>query len=124
MNARALLILICGWTLAGPVAAGSLVPDGPPQYGSAMYTLEDLYNRLNDGTPGYQHTPFVEPTAGPGGTMHTLTDIMAKMPAQSTNGATAANVLTGTSFWGLKTGGVWGAQGRDAGHWHPRHHAR
>lgn len=110
MISRPLLILLCGCTLAGPVAAGSLVPDAPPEYGSAMYTLEDLYNRLNDGTPGYQHTPFVEPTAGPSGTMHTLNDIMAKMPRQTTNGATAADVLTGTAFWGLKTGGVWGEQ--------------
>ena len=112
MTSRPLLILICGCTLAGPVAAGGLdAPAAPTAPDSAMYTLEDLYNRLNAGTAG---TPrlgaFVEPAAGPGGTMHTLTQIMNLMPAVNANGATPAEVLSGKTFWGLTSGASWGIQ--------------
>jgi hypothetical protein len=111
MTSRPLLILLCGCTLVGPVVAGSLdAPAAPSDAGSAMYTLEDLYQRLNAGTAGTPRSSvFVEPAAGPGGTMHTLTEIMAKMPALDANGATAADVLAGKTFWGL-TGGAWGLQ--------------
>lgn len=110
MTSRPLLILVCGCTLAGPVAAGSLdALAAPTDAGSAMYTLNDLFNRLTTGTAGTPRTgAFVEPAAGPGGTMHTLTDIMGKMPAlDNTNGATVANMLAGKTFWGL-TSGAWG----------------
>ena len=111
MTSRPLLILVCGCTLAGPVTAGNLdAPAAPTDAGSAMYTLEDLYNRLNDGKAGTPRSgAFAEPAAGPGGsTMHTLTDIMAEAPAlDNTNGATVANVLAGKTFWGL-TSGAWG----------------
>ena len=112
MNARPLLILVCGCTLAGPVAAGNLdAPAAPDNAGSAMYTLEDLYNRLNAGTAGTSRSgAFVEPAAGPSGTMHTLMEIMGKMPAlDNTNGAIPADVLPGKTFWGL-TSGAWGLQ--------------
>ena len=108
MTSRPLFILLCGCAFAGPVAAGDLdAPAAPTAPGSAMYTLEDLYQRLNAGTAGVPRPgAFVEPTAGPGGTMHTLNDIMARMPAlDNLNGATAADVLSGKSFWGL-TGGA------------------
>ena len=108
MIARPLLILICGCTLAGPVVAGSLnAPAAPDAAGSAMYTLQNLYNRLNAGTAGVPRPgAFAEPGAGPVGTMYTLNQIMAKMPAlDNANGATAANVLAGKTFWGL-TGGA------------------
>ncbi|MFO1424999.1 MAG: DUF1566 domain-containing protein [Candidatus Competibacteraceae bacterium] len=105
MMSRPLLILLGGLAFASPVAAGSL--DAPA--GSAMYTLDDLYNRLNDGTAGAPRSgAFAEPAAGPGSTMHTLTEIMGKMPAlDSMNGAGTADVLAGKTFWGL-TGGSWG----------------
>lgn len=110
MTSRRLLILVCGCALAGPVAAGSLdAPAAPDQAGSAMVTLDDLYNRLNAGTGGAPRPgAFVEPGAGPGSTLHTLTEIMGKMPAlDNANGATAADVLNGKTFWGL-TSGAWG----------------
>ena len=110
MTFRASFILLFGFAFAGPVAAGSLdVPAAPTASGSAMYTLQDLYNRLNAGTAGVPRPgAFVEPAAGPGGTMHTLTEIMAKMPAlDNADGATVADVLSGKTFWGL-TGGAWG----------------
>jgi hypothetical protein len=80
-------------TLSGPGATDS-------------YTLEDVYNRLNDGTAGSQST-FTEPGVAPASTMHTLNEIMAKAPAVDTNGATQAHVLAGKTFWGL-TSAQWG----------------
>ncbi|MFO1421394.1 MAG: DUF1566 domain-containing protein [Candidatus Competibacteraceae bacterium] len=112
MTFRPLLILLGGCALAGPVMAGSLdAPAAPSSAGSAMYTLEDLYQRLNAGTAGTPRSgTFAEPATGPGSTMHTLTEIMGKMPAlDNTSGATAADVLSGKTFWGL-TGGAWGKQ--------------
>ena len=63
------------WAAAGPTAAvGTLDSPGPP--GSTYsYTLEDIYNRLNDGTAGTQ-SAFTEPASGPTeGTGHTLDEI-------------------------------------------------
>ena len=43
--------------------------------------------------------------------MHTLNDIMAVAPAVAeANGATAADVISAKTFWGLGTGGGWGLQ--------------
>jgi hypothetical protein len=67
---------------------------------------------MNDGTAGAQGT-FTEPTSGPGtGAMHTLNGIMAKAPAaDNANGAVPAEVLTGKTYWSLRTtGGTWGQQ--------------
>ena len=112
MISRLLWSLVCGCGLAGPVVAGGLdAPAAPTNPDSALYTLEDIYNRLNAGTPGYPRSGvFMEPAAGPGNTMHTLTEIMNKIPAlDDANGAMAADVLPGKTFWGL-TGGAWGPQ--------------
>ena len=72
------------------------------------YTLEDLYQRLNAGTAGAQSV-FAELGAGPTlGTMHTINDIMGKAPSvDDTDGATVAQVLSGKTFWGLRSG-AWG----------------
>ena len=41
--------------------------------------------------------------------MHTLDEIMAQAPvADNANGATAADVKAGRTFWGLRTDGTWG----------------
>lgn len=110
---RPLLILLYGCALAGPAAAGNLDAPAAPTVpgGGAMSTLDDLYNRLNAGTAGTPRSGvFAEPAAGSGSTMHTLTEIMDKMPAlDNTNGATTADVLSGKTFWGL-TSGAWGKQ--------------
>jgi hypothetical protein len=85
-------------------------PDGPPgpPESTYSYTLEDIYRRLDTGAAGTPIT-FTEPISGPGtGTMHTLDDIMDVAPAvDDTNGATQAQVLEGTTAWGL-TSGQWG----------------
>ena len=55
--------------------AGSLdAPAAPTDDNSAMYTLEDVYQRLNTGAEGTKRTGgFAEPAAGPaGGTGRTL----------------------------------------------------
>src|SRR6056297_1328819 len=88
-------------------------PAAPNDAESAMYTLEDIYNRLNTGANGTQRTgTFPEPATGPTiGTGHTLNEVMDKAPAvDSANGAAAANVLKGKTFWGLLPDAGWGLQ--------------
>ncbi len=89
-----LLLALC----AAEVAAGSLdAPAAPTAPASAMYTLTDLYNRLDAGTLGVPRPgAFVEPTAGPtAGTGYTLNQIMAKMPTlDNANGAVVATLWT------------------------------
>jgi hypothetical protein len=72
--------------------------------------VEDIYNRLATGAAGTQIT-FTEPISGPTvGTGHTLDEIMAVAPqVDDTNGATASQVVSGTTYWGLRNG-AWGLQ--------------
>jgi hypothetical protein len=91
---------------AGILQAGNLDSPGAPG-ATSSYTLEDIYSRLNSGTAGTQGN-FTEPTSGPtAGTMHTLNDIMGKAPVVDASGASAGDVLSGKTFWGLTSGG-WG----------------
>jgi len=99
---------VVGVLLSSAVFVLAGTPDSPGAPGvTNSFTLEDIYNRLNAGTAGVQST-FTEPAAGPGtGTMHTLNEIMGKAPAaDNTNGATTAQVLTGKTYWGLRTDGT------------------
>ena len=89
--------------------AGNLdSPGAPTAPASAMYRIEDVYNRLDTGAAGATQV-FTDPASGPtAGTMHTLNEVMAKAPLlDAANGATAAQVLSGKTFWGLLSGG-WG----------------
>ena len=95
------------------VLAGNLDSPAPPtDAASAMFSQEDLYQRLTSGAQGAKRTtPFTEPTSGPGDYGHTLDEVMAVAPtADNVNGATAADVLSGKTFWGLRTDGTWGPQ--------------
>jgi hypothetical protein len=76
-----------------------------------MYTLGDIYHRLNAGTAGVKRSSaFVDPDSGPAPTMATVDEIMATAPAvDEANGASAADVAEGKTFWGL-TSGEWGIQ--------------
>ncbi len=66
------LLTTAAVALAG--TAGTLEPVADPA-NTLSYTLEDIYQRLNDGTTVIS-TTFAEPDAGPvAGTMHTLNDI-------------------------------------------------
>ncbi len=77
---------------------------------SAMYTLEDIYNRLTAGAAGTKSTGFTEPSAGPEFTMPNLNEIMLRTPvANNTIGATEQDVKCGKAFWGLRTDGTWGS---------------
>ena len=45
------------------------------------------------------------------GTMHTIDEIMVAAPAaDDTNGALPSEVVTGRTYWGLRTNGTWGPQ--------------
>jgi len=93
--------------------AGELTaPAGPEAPESAMFSLEALYNRLTTGAPGSKRRgPFQQPGRGPvAGTMHSLDALMARMPQIDPDGAAAAHVLQGRTFWGLRPGSGWGYQ--------------
>ena len=88
---------------------GPMDPPAPPG-STSSYTLAQVYDRLNTGAMDAPHSGFTEPASGPGpGTMQTLDEIMAQAPvADNANGATAADVKEGRTFWGLRTDGTWG----------------
>ncbi len=107
MRKEAIVYLLLAAGLAAPVHGGQLdAPSGPGSY--PTYTLQDLYNRLNDGTAGSPST-FTEPSTGPADSARkNLNQIMDAAPeVDDTNGATAADVADGKTFWGL-TSGEWG----------------
>ena len=102
-------IIILTTTISVLAATGTT--DAPNAPGlTSSYTLENIYQRLVNGTDGSQST-FTNPAVAPGtGSMHTLNDIMSAAPAlDNTNGATANQVLQNRTFWGL-THGQWGLQ--------------
>ena len=103
-----LLLLTAGVTYAA--VSGGLEPANPPG-STSSYTLADIYARLTTGAAGTQST-FTEPVSGPtAGTMQTLDTIMGAAPElDDANGATAADVASGKTYWGLKSGGGWGPQ--------------
>jgi hypothetical protein len=91
-----------------PLLAGNLEPSAAPTSYSG-YTLQDICNRLDDGTAGAEST-FQEPTAAPGSTGCTLNEVMDKVPVvDDTDGAATTEVLSGKKYWGL-TNGEWGLQ--------------
>jgi hypothetical protein len=71
---QALLLLV---VFAVPGLCGELDdPPAPTSADSAMYTISDVYNRINDGTAGTKRSgAFTEPSAGPASTGHTLTEL-------------------------------------------------
>ncbi len=109
-NLATAVSLICSATaFAGDLNA----PSAPTDSGSAMYQLEDIYNRLDAGTPGSKRSgSFREPAAGPASTGHTLDEVMSKAPvADDANGVSPSGVLAGETYWSLRTGtGNWGVK--------------
>ena len=98
----------------GRLPAGELDPSlsyGPPdEASSAMYTLEDIYQRLFAGTEGSVRTGgFTDPTSV-GVTMHTLDDIMGAAPpyADNTSRADDGDVCSGLDYWALRADN-WGS---------------
>ena len=82
-----------------PAFAGNIEPSaGPDDVGTKMYTLEQIYEKVTNGTtPAVKTAGFKEPAAGPAGTMYTLDAIEAKIAAGTTD-ATADDVLSGKTF--------------------------
>jgi hypothetical protein len=101
-----LFLFAAGTALAGGLDS-TAAPTDPT---SAMYTGEEIYNRLTTGAAGVKRSgPFADPAAGPVAYGHTLDDIMAAAPAaDNTNGAKVTDVLSGRAFWGMRTDGTWG----------------
>ena len=105
------LTLLAMVLTAVAVLAATGTTDSAAAPGSTnSYTLENLYQRLVNGTDGTQST-FTEPSVAPGtGTMHDINALMAAAPlGDDVDGAATADVLPGKTFWGL-TNGEWGQQ--------------
>ena len=94
---RQITITIIATTLVigGTILAGTLIPDGDTNT-PTMYTLSDIYNKLNLNTYSAS-THTVSTTSLPTtGTMRTLTEIWDKIPT-----ITAATIATGTTVMGI-----------------------
>jgi hypothetical protein len=107
-----LFVLMTTCLTSNMALAGSLdSPGAVTNANSAMYTIDDIYNRLDAGTTGTKRsTTFTEPSSGPGSSSHSLNEVMSKAPAlDNSSGASASEVANGKNFWGLKSGN-WGEQ--------------
>jgi hypothetical protein len=88
------LLTLCAVT----ARAGSLdAPAAPTAPGSALYTLEDVYNRLSTNTQGTKRAgSFTEPAAAPAPTGHTLDEVYAKaIPTQVPKTGQTTSYATG-----------------------------
>ena len=103
-------LFLSGTLLCAPASAGNLDSPGAPSAGSGMPTLQGIYNQLQSGSTSAVSGSFQEPSSGPtAGTGKTLSDIQSVLPApDNLNGASASDVLSGKTFWGLRTDGTWG----------------
>jgi uncharacterized protein (TIGR02145 family) len=102
----ALACLVLAHTTLAQDVSGQLDPGADPADAhSQMYTLEDIYNRLNTGAAGQKQTSFTEPAAGPADNQGRSTDdIMNKAPAVDDDlGARPEDVKAGKIFWGLRS---------------------
>lgn len=105
---------ITGLIILTPVlaCAGNLdSPAAPTSTSSAMYTLEDVFNRLGSSTTVTKRSgAFTEPSAAPGSTGHTLDDLMglvnSRSPAPKT-GQTTSYSATGGEDGDLQKGVTW-----------------
>ncbi|MDP2990283.1 MAG: hypothetical protein Q8O57_06935, partial [Kiritimatiellota bacterium] len=78
-NGFVFVAAICLGLMVTSARGGSLdAPAGPASSNSAMFTLDDIYHKLNMRTNVTKRTGgFSEPSAAPTtGTMHTLNEIM------------------------------------------------
>ncbi len=116
MNINKTLVTLCAstfWLASTLTHAGNLdSPAAPSSAASAMYQLEDIYQRLNNGTAGSKRSgAFTEPDNAPNSSGHTLDEVMGKAPlADNTNGVAPGEVLQSKTYWGLRTDGSWGQQ--------------
>jgi len=112
------MVFIVSSSLSLPVLASGLdSPSGPNDASSAMYTLEDIYNRL-EGTEAAAPTGFNQPPSGTiTGTGKTLTEVYNKvnevmkfvptcLPPKALNGTRWCDNNNGT-VTDMTTGLVW-----------------
>ena len=66
-----LFLLAVGVALAGGLNPGA----GPAQAGSQMVTLQQIWDRINNGTAATKMGAFTEPAVGPGSTIKTLYEL-------------------------------------------------
>src|SRR6266542_1773020 len=76
----ALVMLVVGVGV-GRLSAGSPdAPGGPGSVAAAMFTMEQVYQRIKNGGVSATAATFTEPTTPPGtGTMHNLNDIFNRI---------------------------------------------
>jgi hypothetical protein len=77
-----------------------------------MYTVDDIYNRLDAGTTGDDpatKSTFAEPVGSPASSSYDLNEVMGKAPVIDVNAAVTSEVLTTKKYWVLKNG-QWGLQ--------------
>lgn len=106
-----IIILFCLLPLTA--WAGSIdSPAAPDDAASAMFTVDDIYNRINTGiNVSKRGASFEEPLNTPSSTQHTLDEVMSVAPVpDNVNGASPADVDCGKTFWSLRTDGSWGQQ--------------
>ncbi len=110
---KRLMMVVLGLTcMAGVAMAGSIdSPGAPGSAASKMPALSDIYTYLTTGTPvPTPGTSFTEPSAGPGSTGHTLTEVYAAVATPFPQcDAVAADVASGKKFFCTQSGS-WGVQ--------------
>ena len=97
-DVKGLLLGMVLCLIAGVVWAGNTdSPAAPTSADSAMYTLEDIYNRLNSNTQATKREgAFTEPSSGPGSTGHTLDEVYRKaIPTQVPKTGQTGKIETG-----------------------------
>ena len=96
------------------VFAGTIdSPAVPSDESGRMYTLDQIYHKINSGTVTAKQSVFTEPGSAPASTMHTLDNIYGDFTTDATAcaGTTAADVLSGKTFFatsGTTRGADWG----------------
>ena len=86
-------------------------PATPTDPASAMYTMEDVYNRIDDGTEGTKRGgAFTEPSAGPAPTGKTLDDLYNLASERSHPAKSGQTIVYATGDDGdLRKGVTWPA---------------
>ncbi|GEM_PF-1499830 len=101
----ATLLILPATVFAGPLDS----PAPPTDPASAMYSLDDICNRLTTGAAATP-TPFNLPPSGPTDIGCSLNDVMGRAPIKdNANGAQPNEVINGKQYWGL-TDSHWGLQ--------------
>ena len=102
--------IVIGVLLSTAVAfAGSLNPgSGPGDPGSQMYTLQQIWDRINNGAAATKMTAFTEPSSGPAATGQTLDDLYTLASERSRPAKTGQTTSYATGDDGdLEKGVAW-----------------